>query len=90
MNEIEKVLIEFDKEELLYLENDLISYMIRIKDRVLGENNCLPYAFDDEKEGITEEQKKILDSLGYYDRLELYKKLNIILHDNFPELSSTC
>ncbi len=67
--------LELTKDELYHLQNDTITYIWKIKERVFGDSwNFGIYITEVDK--LTEEQKKELEESGYYSRLALLEKLD--------------
>lgn len=77
--------VELNHAELIHLQNDLISYIWKIKERVFGDAWNFGRNIT-EVEKLTPEQEEELRSSGYYSRLALLNKLDEIEKANF----STC
>ena len=84
-NKNKKITIEITRGELLYLENDLIHYILDMKKKLFGEK--WNFGTDiTEVDTLTPEQEQTLKDWGYYSRVELLHKLEKIEEDNFPSL----
>ena len=79
------VSIEINREELLHLENGLISNIWHIKDVVLGKERSTFETDLKNEEPITEEEKSELEMYGYYSRKKLLDRLKEIEAKEFPQ-----
>lgn len=80
--------LDLTTNEFVMLQNDLIAQIKAILDKVVPDQNK---GRIDKHLNLDEKQKAKLEKLGYFERLELYKKLvkieknNIILFINDKE-----
>ena len=75
--------IELTLPELRHLQNDLISYIWKIKKIVFGDK--WNFGTDiTEVDQLTPKQEQKLKELGYYSRVELLNKLNAFEKIYFP------
>ena len=80
--------LDLTTSELVMLQNDLIEQIKSILDKVVLDQNK---SMIDKHLNLDEKQKAELEKLGYFERLELYKKLvkieknNIALFINIKE-----
>ena len=84
--DFDNVKVTLSHDEILYLENDLIAYILQIKSKVIGQR-AFNYSAEND-DNLTEEEKKNLESLGYYDRIDLLKKIKNVEMACFPEYNT--